>query len=324
MAFLDMQREIHGSVPKIPIRLCKTLVNRAWRDLRRQNLWSFLLYDANWSSPAQINVGTVTTTQGATTVTVSATAAAAINVAPLGPPTPITQRQFRIGLGTIYNIYAWDGATILTLDRPMAEPSVVNASYLIYQLYYPAPVADHLLWLSVRDMVNFIDLFTDKTRAMIDQTDPQRSWYYFPTDVVPYAKDNNPLSATYGNMMYELWGSPLSQLTWQLYGVRRGSDLVLPTDTLPAIIGEDVVLALARKYAYEWAEANKGDSPRNSGPDFRFLIGEAKADYDRLFRQYRKDDRELADTWFQVRRTSLFGKYFSYYNSVAGTAYPGA
>jgi hypothetical protein len=195
---------------------------------------------------------------------------------------------------------------------------------MIYQPYYPAPMADFLLWISVRDMVNFIDLFTDKTRAMIDQTDPQRSWYYFPTDVVPYARDLNPASPTYGYPMYELWGAPLKSLVWQLYGVRRGSDLVKPTDTLPTPIGEDVVLALARKYAYEWAEANKGDNPRNVGPDFRFLIGEAKSDYDRLFRRVRMDDREIADTWFQKRRVSLFGKYFSYYNSVAGTAYPGA
>jgi hypothetical protein len=100
--------------------------------------------------------------------------------------------------------------------------------------------------------------------------------------------------------------------------------LANPTDTLPPQVGEDCVLALARKYAYEWAEANKGDSPRDAGADFRYLIGEAKADYTRLFKSYRRADRETVDSWFSFRRSSLYGKFFANYNSITQTASPGA
>lgn len=325
MAFLDMIREVHGSVPKIPIRFCKTLINRAWRDVRRQNMWSFQLFDSNWTTPAQINTGTVTTTQGSTSVIVDAAAGAALNAAPLGPPTPLIQRQFRIGVGTIYNIWAWDNPTLtLTLDRPFQEPSVSGSAYRVYQCYYPTPMADFLLWISIRNMVSNIWLNTDKNRGLLDALDRQRLTFMLPSEVVYYSRDLNPLSPTFNYPLYEMWGHPLSRLTYQLYGVRRGSDLVADTDTLPSNIGEDCVLALSRKYAYEWAEANKGDSPRNAGPDFRFLIGEAKGDYDRLFRQYRKDDREIVDNWFMIRKMSVYGKYFAYYSSIAGVAFPGA
>jgi len=299
------------------------LINRAWADIRRQNLWSFLLFDANWTSPAAIATGTVTTTQGSNTVTVSTAAAAAINAAATYP-TPVTQRQFRMGVGTIYNVWGWDTVSTLTLDRPMQESSVTNGGYLLYQIYYPVPMQDFLVFFSVRDMVSNIPLRGNKTRAMLDETDPQRLTYYLPTDYVPYTQDNNPASPTYGWLMEELWGSPLSQLTYQLYGCRRGTPLANPTDILPFAVGEDCVLALSRKYAYEWAEANKGDNPRNSGPDFRFLIGEAKGDYDRLFREYRRDDRERADSWFQIHHLGLFGKGWGYYNTLAGVANPGA
>lgn len=83
------------------------------------------------------------------------------------------------------------------------------------------------------------------------------------------------------------------------------------------------MLALGRKYAYEWAEANKGDNPRDVGPDFKYLIGEAKGDYSRLFKDYRRRDRETVDNWFSIRRESLYGKFFQYYSTIAGTAYPG-
>jgi hypothetical protein len=126
--------------------------------------------------------------------------------------------------------------------------------------------------------------------------------------------------------MFELWGAPQSVLPYQLYGLRKGVDLVAPADELPPAIGEDCVMALARKYAYEWAEANKSDTGSGyyaAGPDFKFLIGEAKADYTRLFKEYRRADRETVDNWFSIRRSNLYGTFFAHYNSVTGTGGPG-
>ena len=326
--FIDMIAEVRGAVPKMPFPLAKKTINRARADLYRKNLWSFLLYDQpQWIAPPLITTGVATTTQGSNLVTVNAAAAAAINA---GSTTfsLITQRQFRIAAGTIYNIWDWDGINQLTLDRPYGEASIANASYTIYQVYYAAPYKDHLCFTSVRDMQNFIDLFIDKTRAQIDASDPQRTWYYFPTDVVFYQDDRNPQSTTYGWPLYELWGAPQYSLNYQLYGMRSGAvgggmDLVANSDTLPIAIGEDCVVEYAKYYAYQWAEANKGSLPRDQGPDFKFLMGEAKAEYKRLYTDYRRRDRETVNAWFAIRRISLYGKYFSYYNSIGGTAYPG-
>lgn len=323
MSYLELYSRLHGMVPKIPIDLCKTFINDAWRDVRRKNLWSFLLYESNWIAPPVINSGYFTCTQGSNLVVADATAAAAIIAAGVLLPTPITQRQFRAGISTIYNIRAWDGINTITLDRIFAEATVTSA-YKIYQCYFPAPYEDHLMWASVRDMINFTSLFTDRhTRESLDTTDPQRVFYRIPTDVVYYTQDQNPASPTYRYPLYELWGHPLFNLVWQLYGVRRGTALVNDTDTLPPAIGEDCILELGKLKAYEWAEANKGDTPRNQGSDYKYLMGAARAEYTRLFREYRKDDRETVNNYFSVRKLSLYSKFYSYYSTLSGTAYPG-
>jgi hypothetical protein len=182
---------------------------------------------------------------------------------------------------------------------------------------------DFKAWLTIRDIQNFQALYTDRyTRADLDQMDPQRTWYYFPTDAVYFTQDQNPASPTYAWPMFELWGAPQTSLTYQLYGLRKGVDLVNSTDALPPAVGEDCVMALARKYSYEWAEANKGDNPRNVGPDFRYLIGVAQADYNRLYKDYRKEDRELVDNFFSCHRLPNYGQ-FAQYNTLSGTASPG-
>ena len=280
MSFGSMWQELTGVVPKLPPDYAMTLVNRAWRDVRRQNLWSFLMVEGNWTSPINIiNAGTVTTTQGVNTVVFNATAATAIQAQALGPPTPITQRQFRIGVGTIYNIWQWAyntpsaGLGTATLDRNYQEASATGSGYQIFQCYYPAPIQDFWAWLDIRDIINFNDLVYTRPRSYFDERDPQRLIGTFPSHCAGYGYDLNPVSNTYQYMMFELaLGVPQYQLTWQLAMLRKGTDLVNDTDTLPPAIGEDCVMSLARAYAYEWASANAGDNPRDNGPDWRFLI----------------------------------------------------
>lgn len=325
MAFIDMITEIRGDVPKLPFPMIRTLINRAWKDVRRNNLWSFQLYDGpQWISPARLTgSGEVTATQGSASVTVDATAAAEINAAATSY-SAITDRQFRVAQGTIYNIWGWNGVNTLTLDRVYGETTAtLTTNWQILQVYYAAPYQDHRTWVTVRDMQNFLDLFTNKTRAQIDAADPQRSWYYFPTDVVYYQQNQNPNASTYRYHMYELWGLPSSNRNYQLYGIREYPDLSANDDTLPPAIGEDCVTAQARYYAYQWAEANKGEIPRNQGPDFKFLMAQTAADYKRLLREYRRDNREAVNNWFSVRRLGLYGKVFAYYNPFSQTAFPG-
>jgi hypothetical protein len=315
--FRDLYMELGGIVPKIPVKYCKTLVNRARADVYRKSLWSFQLFEASWFSPALITGGTVTTTQGSASITFNATAAALITAAG-----GCVGRQFRIGVNTIYTIWAWTSPTA-TLDRLYCETGAVGSPYSIFQCYYPAPMRDLKSFISVRDPINSIDLITTRNREWVDEHDPQRQNYRQPTHVVPYMLDQNSASPTFGWMLFELWGQPQYQLPYIIYGVRKGTDLILDTDTLPTAIGEDCVMALAKKYAYEWAEANKGESPRMQGPDFRFLIGDADVQFKELYREYRKDDREIVDNWVAARRSHLAGWMTAYYNAYAGVASPG-
>lgn len=325
-----MYAELTGAIPKLPVNYAMTLVNRAWADIRRKNLWSFQLFEANWVSPGLINAGTVTATTGSNTVVFDVTASTAITAIALsGPfPTNILQRQFRIGIGTIYNIWAYSesgGIVTLTLDRPFADPGGAGQSYIILQCYYEAPMQDFLCWINVRDIINFNDLTLYSSRKQIDMMDPQRTIFYLPTYVVPYMQQQNPASPNYGIPMFELWGQPSYVLTYQLYGIRKGTPLVNDNDALPPSIGEDVVMALARSYAYEWAEANKSDMPRNAGSDFRFLMQAAMSEYSRLAKDYRRQDRETVDLWYDIRRRpTFFTNIYGYYNSINSSANPGA
>jgi hypothetical protein len=328
-----MAAELRGCVPKIPYAYCRTLINRAWRVIRESDLWSFNLYESAWISPPTINIGTVTVVQGSDTVQFDTTAIAAINAAQIAQPySLITQRQFRpgnvAGVAGIYNLIQYDQVTgSATLDRIYADPGGAGLAYNIYQLYYPAPFIDHLTWISVRNMQMFLDLDLDTERQVIDAWDPQRSWYQFPTRVVPYGIDirgqgTENESATLGFPLFELWGQPVTPFTYSLYGIRRGNDLVQPNDTLPMQVGEDCVLALARSYAYEWAEANKDMLPRSQGPDFKFLVGKTLAEYKDLKIRYRKQDKEFVDLWFSIRNPQWYSRATGYYNTIASVAGP--
>jgi hypothetical protein len=329
MSFISMQTELRGSVPKLPISFAPILINRAYKSIRLANLWSFNLFESSWVTPPLVNTGTVTATQGSAAITFDATAVAAINAAQIAQPySLITQRQFRIGVGGIYSIIAYNSVTgAATLDRTFGDPGGAGLSYMLYQLYYPAPFQDLRTWISVRNPQMFIDLDLTTTRAEVDAMDPQRTWYQFPTRVVPYGLDIRGAgtpnqSSTYQFPMFELWGQPIQLFTYQCYGIRNGADLVNPPDVIPPQLREETVIAKAKDYAYEWAEANKDMSPRSSGPDFKYLRGATIEEYTKLLQKDRQVDKDVVDNWITARQPGLAGRGIGYFNTISGYAGP--
>ena len=323
--------ELRGAVPKLPMAFTKTLVNRAYRVIRESDLWSFNLYESSWISPPLLNTGTVTVVQGSNTIQFDAIATAAINAWQIANPyVLVTQAQIRpgnvAGIAQIYNLIQYDQITgAATLDRMYADPSGTNTAYNLYQLYYAAPFQDHLAWISVRNMQMFLDLGLDMERNEVDKLDPQRSIYQFPRYVIPYQIDQRGVgtdnaSATLNFPLFELWGQPVTPFVYSLYGQRRGVDLVNSTDQLPIQLGEDLVLALARSYAYEWAESNKDMSPRSSGPDFRFLIGKTLDEYKKLLIMYRRRDKEFVNLFFSIHGINVTSTQYGSYNTLAGVS----
>ncbi len=331
MSLLSMQTELRGCVPKIPFAYTKTLVNRAWSTIRQRNLWSFLLFNGQWTCPPQYTGSQAAVSVGSASVQLGAQDIA--NLAALLPTQPyslITTRQFRVASSGLYNIVAYNSTTgVITLDRWWGEAYTLGGAFQIYQCYYVptvnnAPITDFKSWISVRDMANFRSLYTERySRRDLDMRDPQRTWYGIPTDVVPFAPLAGTTPSTATPMAFELWGAPTFNINYQLYGIRQGLPLVNPGDTLPPAVGEDCVMALARVYAYEWAEANKNLAPRNVGPDFKFLMGAAKAEYETLLGQYRRADREQVDSWYTTFRLDDGSSLWPFYNTLGNSANPG-
>lgn len=401
-----MTTELTGVIPRMPFDYASRCVQRSILDVYRKSYWSWLTFEANWTTPAWVQTGTVNVTQGSNTVQFDPLSATpAINA--IGTqPSPVTKRQFRIGVGTIYNIWGWsapagtvdtsgtavtwvsgdtfnpDGSQdgleiaiggtaytidtvssataltlttsagsqsgaafqvggVATLDRLYQESTATDSAYAILQCYYASPVQDFRGWASIRDMLNYNDLFFNKDRAWGDTIDPQRTFYYIPTNVWFFQNDLNPNSSTYGWPLFEIWGAPTYQLTYQLWGYRSGYKVTNgmevplvgpgcsldstsnPSASLPQGIGEDVVMAKARKYAYEWAEANR--NKMEGGQNFVTLKRDSDVDYNKLFRDYRKQDRALYDAFHvHFRRSRAFPGVEPAYNAIAGVASPGA
>lgn len=289
MAFIDYTNELTGWIPKFSIELARNVVNRAWRDIQESRPWSFLCYEDILQAPKLVNAGTVTLAQYSAIVTPDATAKAAW--AALANPL-ISQRQFRLASGPIYNIVGYNPVSgAITLDRQYQEAGGAGKQYIMYRCYYPAPVKDFLRWVTVLDPTNGYWLKLHWTKKELDRLDPQRGNIGQPTRIASYKGDNNPASATYQYPLYELWAHPNTQVSYTCLYQRRGLQFVNPGDSLPPAIQDDVLLWRAKMEAYEWAEANKGRFPELRGSDWRFLHDTAASHFkEELFKAQKQDE----------------------------------
>lgn len=327
MALADMVFELQGSVPGIDAAFSKTLIQEAWGDVRRLGGWNFQFGETGFTVPGMLATGTVTLQFGSATVTPDATALTAWNSASQYGSL-ITQRQFRAGgtsgAGTIYDIIAFDGA-VITLNRPFSDPltsltaPVAGQSYSIYQPYIVAPVQDFRRWLSVFDIANSGWLFVRGDRREIGLVDPQRQIFSNPDRLLALGSDNRSGSSTLGWQRYELWPGPQNQYLYQCWFLRRGANLVNLTDELPDGIPESLVKARARVRCYENAESNKNPAnPRGAGADWRFLMGEAKAQYNSELRQARLEDKDKCDIFISTLHRFRGGPAVATFNAATG------
>lgn len=322
MSFETIASRLTGYVTKLPKGEAYNLANDAWTDIRNDRIWSFQLGEDGILTPSQITAGTVTTTLGSPTVTLDATANAALNN--LANPL-ITLRQFRVQGYSIYSIVGYsNAAATLTLDRNYSDPSGASLPYQVYQAYFAAPVQDFKRWLDWRDMFNGEWLSIYATRRSLNMYDPQRLYYSFPHFVLPYQQDNRPGTSTPGWQLSELYPNPLSSISYMRWWLRTGVDLVNPGDTVPFPITDKLVLARARILAYQWAEGNKDPSlARGAGTDYKFLTTAAVSEYERELKLLGKKDRDLVDMYIS-RVPKDAGRKRPYYSSIIGRAYSGA
>lgn len=288
-----MASELVAQVPGIEYLFALTLVNRAWMDVQHRFLWSFLYGTWVLPTPVPVSAGSVTVTIGSPTVIGDAAASAAWQA--MGLAIPITQRQFRVGQGTIYDILAFDGTSTLTLGQAYVDPTAGAGTGYTIMLNYPvSPVQDFLWFESITDPVSGYQIKTTLTREYVDACDPQRFQSGWPVAFIPH--DINPNAGTlFQYPRIEMWPAPVSGYTYIGTYYRKGSGFASPQSTLPAQMGEDVVMERAKYYAYEWALANQDRVKKiMKTQGFGYLMGQANAHYEQLISDYMLADEQFS------------------------------
>lgn len=192
---------------------------------------------------------------------------------------------------------------VLTLDRPWTDPNQLNAGYMIYQAYFPAPPG-FKRWYYILDTTNNNWLnWWSYTQVNLSEKDAQRVNFLQPTNVVPYGMDTRQGSATLGQMLYELWPHPIMQLPYTFGCQANWPALQAPGDTVPFPLTDELVKMRAYEMMYLWKESQKGDEmERGSGANWQFLVQAMRAEYTDRLKRIRIMDRHLVDLYFTKMR----------------------
>ena len=301
-----MASELEQAIPGLDRVYAKTLIRRAWRFTQDANLWSFQLGQGGFSTPAILTSGSITCSLGGSTITGDATASAAWLALPLmfAP----TFQQIRADGYSIYSIIAMNisnpNAVVLTLDRPFVDPlpSYTGVGYEMFQAYIVAPKG-FKRWLNIADMFNCWALDVWTGRRTVNMADAARLYTSNPYCVLGLGTDQRGAgtpnqSATFGQMLYELYPNPSAAISYMTYFVADAPDLVNNSDTLPYPITEEAVLQKARVYAYEWAEARKDVmAAKGSGANYALLKKEGEAEFLGRLKMLRLLDKDAVDAY---------------------------
>jgi len=316
-----MARRMSLEIPGIADAYAKTLLNEALAQIADSRMWSFGLSDGGWFTPGILfssgvgglsSAGTVTFTPYSNQVIGDVTASAAWAAYATLPP--LTQFQIRSPYSTPYSIVGYDVTShapfgTFTLDRVWMEPGGVAQPYMVYQCYFPAPVADFKRFFDILDTTNNSPIdYWSLSQNDLAYMDAQRLIFDQPTYAVPFGRDQRPNTATPNYFLFELWPHPLSQLPYTLKYLRRGPQLVNPGDLVPEPLTEELVLWRAKENAYLWREAQKGEHvERGSGADYKFLAQAAAASYKACLKPAMDRDRDSVNLYFNRFRRDLYG-----------------
>jgi hypothetical protein len=327
-----MTSELTELVPAMSRVRAKRLVNRAWKIVQDSSLWSFQLQQGGFSTPEITTGGSISVPYiGATQIIGDATASAQWQALPFywAP----TLQQIRAQGFSIYSIIAIDYGTInppyatLTLDRPFVDPLpfFTGVGYQMFQAYIPAPPR-FKRWLTIADMFNCwaLDLWT--SRRTIDLTDPARLYTSNPSMMLPLGVDQRGAgtpnaSATLGQMLFELYPTPQTEISYQTYYVQEAPYLENNSDTLPYPIDENVVLSKALSWAYRDAEARRDImAAKGSTGNFLGLKKDTEADFLARLKTLRLMDRDAVDSYMVDMKAATSGFRMPYYNPLSHSA----
>lgn len=261
--FKELWNNLLGDIPALDQFRAQDFINYGWRDIREARRWSFLSAESSLDFPNQIVAGTASVTQFSDVIFADATAKVAWDAVTLN--IPLTDRQFRVGSGPLYQIIAYDSvgdsvanpwntgavAGAMQLERTYKEDTDADETYSIYKAYHSPPSTDFLSFTSVKDIQNGRDLILGLTREDLNRRDPMRQSFGNPDYVATHEAD-----AT-GEIKIELWPHLLTAKSLVCEYERAGTDFASDTETLPQVIPESLLMERALCYGCRWANDNR-------------------------------------------------------------------
>ena len=103
LTFQQLYKELTGEISSLNDLIAQRIINRAWKRINDYRMWSWMVVsNAQLFVPAVVTVGTATTTQFSTVITMNAAATAALNAIAFGTPplaSPILGVGYQIRVG---------------------------------------------------------------------------------------------------------------------------------------------------------------------------------------------------------------------------------
>jgi len=196
--------------PKLPIALAERFVNDAYSRILSVCKHPEAMQESAFHIPAFYQTGTVSVSNGGTTVTGSGTTWTAA----------MEGRQILFDdQGPFYDILDVVSATEITLGSAYIGSDLSGSTYTIALVYLQCP-SDFLQFESVIDTVNNWKLHTNLfTQAQLDMMDARRTYAGTPW-VLARCKPLNPATAT-EVLRYELWPRANGPFTYPFRYVRK-------------------------------------------------------------------------------------------------------
>ncbi|MBL7983922.1 MAG: hypothetical protein JNM91_02940 [Flavobacteriales bacterium] len=305
--FGDLHKMLHLYAPKVPPGLLKQFVNNSYSRALAANDWSELRGSGAIQLPAPHTTGTVSITNGSSTVTGSGTAFTSAH----------QYKQILFGTrAPFYDIESVDvGAQTLTLSQAYAGADLVGSTYTVQDIYIITP-SDFLHYTDFMDMgVDWWTLGRDMNQEVLDMYDPRRAI----TGQRPVHLVNatpSPFTATIGRPRYELWPRPAAAQTYFFRYIKRKALLVDDDDSIIFPLRGDIIRegALADLSLWPGTEAAPNSYSDPSGTkaavhDKRFQDTLASA---------RQDDQSIRITSVQYR--DEYKRLFPFPGRVLSTA----
>lgn len=306
----DLSAQLVGEIPGLPMLFARNYVNQAIDEVSRDKLWSWNVNEGIIIAPQIITTGSVTVTNFSPTITFDATAMVALNAVALANP-PLTERQFRVGGGPLYNIVAYDtGTGEATLDRIYLANTAASQEYQIYKCYYGppsmdgvTPTTDFLRYLTINDPINGYVISGKRlsmTRETLNRRDPMRGsqgqpYYtatYRPTPNQMAADGSIPRGLNQGIMQYEWWPHPVFGQAYIVQYERQNLSLGF-SDYLPNQCPPNLIRYKAQEFAIRWAQQNAGRIPELKGVNWPLLLVEVEKKYNFVLVGAKRNDNEI-------------------------------